>query len=177
MGLFAGAVDAADASAESHLRAVLPLSRGPDDDCSGWGYGRARAHEGRPRLRLRPRGGPEDVVLHKRLRQPVVFARLGLRLVVHTGLGLRGYRRGPALRRGLHRLRDAAINVRDQAKYQSAVSGYAGGCSCPGIPIGCNAGTCGIATFPLPSDAGSLHDAPDTCAPSGCTGSDDAGTD
>jgi hypothetical protein len=53
---------------------------------------------------------------------------------------------------------NAAINVRDQAKYESAVSFYAGTCSCPGVPIGCNAGTCGIVTFPLPSDAGSLHD-------------------
>jgi hypothetical protein len=66
---------------------------------------------------------------------------------------------------------NAAINVRDQAKYQSAVSGFSGTCSCPSVFIGCNAGTCGLATFPLPSDAGSLHDAPDTCAPSGCTGS------
>jgi hypothetical protein len=66
---------------------------------------------------------------------------------------------------------NAAINVRDQAKYQSAVSGYAGSCSCPAVLIGCNAGTCGLATFPLPSDASSLRDAPDACVPSGCTGS------
>jgi hypothetical protein len=64
---------------------------------------------------------------------------------------------------------NAAINVRDQAKYQSAVSGYSGTCSCPAVLLGCNAGTCGLATVPLPSDAGSLHDAPETCAPSGCT--------
>ncbi len=57
---------------------------------------------------------------------------------------------------------NAAINVRDQAKYESAVSGYAGGCNCPGVPIGCNAGTCGITTFPAPiREAGSQDAAAD----------------
>jgi hypothetical protein len=68
---------------------------------------------------------------------------------------------------------NAAINVRDQAKYMSNVSGFAGNCSCPAVlGIACNAGTCGLATFPSPApEAGSQDGAPDTCAPSGCTGS------
>ncbi len=60
---------------------------------------------------------------------------------------------------------NAAINVRDQAKYQSAVSGFSGSCSCPSVPIGCNAGTCGITTFPAPTrEAGSQDGAADASA-------------
>jgi hypothetical protein len=60
---------------------------------------------------------------------------------------------------------NAAINVRDQAKYQSAVSGYADSCSCPAVLIGCNAGTCGLATFPVPTrEAGAQDGAADARA-------------
>ena len=63
---------------------------------------------------------------------------------------------------------NAAINVRDQAKYQSAVSGFSGTCSCPGVPIACNAGTCGLATFPSPAPEAGAQDAATDAAALAC---------
>jgi hypothetical protein len=69
---------------------------------------------------------------------------------------------------------NAAINVRDQAMYKRAVSGYSGTCSCPGVPIACNAGTCGLATFPSAApEAGSQ----DAAADAGASDASDAASE
>jgi hypothetical protein len=68
---------------------------------------------------------------------------------------------------------NAAINVRDQDKYQSDFSSKVGtkvNCSCPGIPVGCVAGMCGIATaFPMRSDASAVEAATDAGADAGAS--------
>jgi hypothetical protein len=64
---------------------------------------------------------------------------------------------------------NAAINVRDEAKYLNDVSSKVGAqrfCPCPDVPVACNAGTCGLATFfPVPpADAAAGDAAADTGA-------------
>jgi hypothetical protein len=71
---------------------------------------------------------------------------------------------------------NAAINVRDEARYQSDNSGKVSTqlCKCPTVAVACDAGTCGTSPFPMPSEVGGpdAGDADaDTCPPSGCTGS------
>jgi len=70
----------------------------------------------------------------------------------------------------------AAINVRDQAKYQSDFSSKVSkevNCPCPSGDVACNAGTCGPATiFPVPPADAAAMVAGDAAADTGADAPD-----
>jgi hypothetical protein len=72
---------------------------------------------------------------------------------------------------------NAAINVRDRAKYQSDFSSKvskAVNCLCPGAVVACNGGTCGPATFPVPPADAAAEAEGDAAADTGADVATDA---